>query len=159
MIDTQNKYRNDPEISKINVTGNAATYRKLFLYMFMHDNNIGNQLNFDAIQLWKSVSPQEIKYIKNKDGIEKAYLRRAEKSRLFLYKANLLLNRMAKEGYLIGVQFAPNKVWIDKDRQIYTVYLKRVPKDLRAYNQIETMVIDDPKMLLTESEIDEEEPT
>lgn len=156
MIDTQTKYRNDPEISKINVTGNASTYRKLFLYMFMHDNNIGKQLNFDAIKLWKSVSPSEIKYIKDKTGNEKAYLRRAEKSRLFFYKANLLLNRMAKEGYLTGVQFAPNKVWLDYNKQVYTVFLNRVPEHLKSYTQIETMIIDDPKLLLNESEIEEE---
>lgn len=139
MIETQRKYRNDEEISKIDVKGNPATYRKLFLYMFMHDNKMGNQLNFDCIDLWKSVSPKEIQYQVNKSGEKIAYLKRKEDARKFIYKGNLLLNRMAREGFLDGVTFAPNKVFCDYDKMKYTVFLKRVPKDIKDYKLIEAM--------------------
>jgi hypothetical protein len=109
--------------------------------MFMHDNDFAKELNYDAIDLWKHVSPGEITYAKDKDGKEKPYLKRKESTRKFIYKANLLLNAMAREGYLEGVKFAPNRVYMDYEKQKYTVFVKRVPSDLKTYKQIEEMKI------------------
>jgi len=133
MLDAMDRYKdlpefNKPEFQKEELKPYAKTYRKIYLYMNLHDNGLGNKLRLDAMDMMLSCYPE---IVKTKNNYR--YLKWWE-SRLLIVKACLLFNKMAEEGLLEGVKFAPTKIQYDKKTRQFNITIVR-----ENYRQIEKL--------------------
>jgi len=119
----------DPEFQKEELKANANTYRKIYMYMNLHDNGKSERLTFNAVDMMLSCYPEMVK-IKN----DKKYLDWWN-SRLFIKKACILFNIMGQEGLLDGVKFVPTGIQYYKPSEQFKI---RVVRSIdRQYKQIE----------------------
>lgn len=125
MIEEINNCRNLPEFQKINIKALPIQYRKLFLYMNLHDNSTGKKLILDATDTLLSCYPS---LLSSKNG--KHYINNWWKARLFVQKACLLFNCMAEKGLMDGAKFIPTKIHYNKSLRKFELTLTRQRKHL-----------------------------
>lgn len=110
MLDSIVKWKNLPEFTKYGRLAFPINFRRLFLYLNMHDNKKGNFLNIDAIDLVRSCLPSEIQKKNNQ-----YYIRNWFKVHKFIQKGLKLLHKMAENGLMTSVSLIPQSLWYDKN--------------------------------------------
>jgi hypothetical protein len=119
MLATMDKCRDLPEFKNAGILALPIQYRKLYLYMNLHDNGQGDRLNMDGMDTLLSCYPTLVhdrggsRYIDWWPG------------RLFIKKACELYNRMADHGLMDGVKFVPTGIQYDKPIKQFCVRLQR----------------------------------
>jgi hypothetical protein len=104
------KHKEEKEFTAYGTLAYAIDYRRLFLYLNMHDNKRGEHVNYDALDLARSCIPSQVRL--NEKGeyelINWYHLHQ------FVQKVLLLLNRMGHDGFMEGIPFIPKSVWYEK---------------------------------------------
>ncbi|MGA2143148.1 MAG: hypothetical protein ABSG94_12115 [Brevinematales bacterium] len=121
MIDFIKKHKNDGEFKKYGNFGGASNYRKLYLYLNLHDNSKAMEINYDAIDLTLKSLPSNIK--KNDKG--EYDIHNWFTSHQFFQKGLRLFYRMGEAGLLDGVKLIPTSVWYDKPLKELKVKINR----------------------------------
>lgn len=88
--------------------------RKVFFYINLHDNGIGEKITIDGIELCQSCFPEHISI---KDGVK--YIDNWNAARLKIKKALILFNSMAKKGLMNGSKFVPIDIQFDVNKVSY----------------------------------------
>ena len=60
LVDSINRYKNDPEFEKYGSFGYPSNYRKLYLYLNLHDNSNSEVITYDAIDFTLKTLPKNI---------------------------------------------------------------------------------------------------
>jgi len=119
MLETMDECRELPEFKNAGIQALPIQYRKLYLYMNLHDNGLGERLNLDGVDTLLSCYPT---LVKDKGG--ERYIDWWE-GRLFIKKACELYNRMADKGLMDGVKFVPTGIQYDKPIKQFRLRLQR----------------------------------
>lgn len=138
MLEAMDKYRNRPEFKNAGITAFPIQYRKLYLYMNLHDNGIGEHLHLNAEDAMLSCYPTLVKTVKTATG-DQHYIDWWP-SRLFVRKGCNLFNRMADDGLMDGVKLVPTGIWYDKPLQELRVKVQRAKK----YKEVPEFTDDSP---------------
>ena len=96
------QFKNSPKFMKYrSVRKYPPTYRKYALYLAERDNGNGDYITIKAEDMLIHVDPQNLNtHLK---------IRNTNEMRIFVDKANMLLNEMARNGLLKGFRYAPKK--------------------------------------------------
>jgi len=133
MVDYIKKHKNDHEFKKYGNFGNASNYRKLYLYLNLHDNSNSARIKYDGIDLTKHCLPSNIKI--KKDGTVSIHTWWT--THQFMQKGLKLFLRMGEAGLLDGVKLLPTSVWYDQPINVIEVGIARDTKGLPVfYNQV-----------------------
>lgn len=97
-------------------------YRRYALYLMEHDNKKSDFCFIDAKDMLLHVDPQQLDSDKN--------IRNINTVRMFVDKANLILNTMAKNGYLKGFSEIPIKCIYNAELKNFQVFYHRGNKNL-----------------------------
>ena len=122
MLEMMDECRDLPQFINAGITAYPIQYRKLYLYMNLHDNGLGDRLNFDAVETLLSCYPT---LVHTRNG--KPYLDWWT-GRLFIKKACELFNRMADKGLMDGVKFVPTGIQYDKPIRQFHLRLQRAAR-------------------------------
>lgn len=130
MVDFIRQHGMDAEFKKYGNFGNASNYRKLYLYLNLHDNSNSNKIKYDGIDLTKHCLPSNIKT--KIDGT--ADIHTWWTTHQFTQKGMKLFYRMGERGLLDGVKLLPNSVWYDQSLKIIEIGISRDIKGLPEFN-------------------------
>jgi hypothetical protein len=112
-------WKDDQEFSKYGVFGTVLNYRRLYLYLNLHDNSSGSYINYDGIDLAKACIPKNVKASKGKEYLD------WYPTHQFMQKGLRLFHRMASNGMMEGVKLIPKSVWYSKPIKNFRVELQR----------------------------------
>jgi len=126
MLESMDKYRNRPEFRDAGIMAYPIQYRKLYLYMNLHDNGIGEHLHLNAEEAMLSCYPALVKTVYNEEG-KHNYIDWYP-ARLFVRKGCNLFNKMADDGLMDGVKLVPTGIWYDKPLRELRVKVQRAKK-------------------------------
>jgi len=133
MVHFIKKNKNNPVFKKFGQFGNSSNYRKLYLYLSLHDNSKSDEISYDAIDLTKKTLPSNIQKLKgNKYGLKNWFT-----THQFLQKGIRLFYNMGEEGLLDGVKLIPTSVWYEKPMKNLRVKINRNANPLPPFeNQV-----------------------
>lgn len=121
MKDDMEKCRNDKDIKAIPEANYPQTYRKLWIYLNLHDNGEGAKIIVPAVDLLMHCAPQ---YIQEKpDGSR--YVKDWWKARLFVIKGLTLFRKMAEYGHMGPCKFSPTGVFYNKPLRTFDITVTR----------------------------------
>jgi hypothetical protein len=119
MLSEMDSCRALPEFKNAGIFAHPLQYRRLYLYMNLHDNGLGNTLNLDGAETLLSCYPS---LVEGRGG--ENYVKWWP-ARLFIKKACSLFNRMADKGYMEGVKFIPTAIQYEKPLKQFRLSLQR----------------------------------
>lgn len=111
---------NDPIFKGYGNFGHVTNYRKLYLYLNLHDNSRSNELHYDALDMTARCLSGNIS-IKN----GKPYLDNWYTSHQFIQKGLKLFHLMAQDGLMEGVKLIPGSVFYEKPIKKFRVKIIR----------------------------------
>lgn len=135
MLELMDILRDKPEFKYAGITALPNQYRKVYLYMNLHDNSIGEYLHLDAIDSLLSCYPS---LISTRRGVH--YIDDWWPARLFMKKAALFFYQMADRGLMEGVKLVPTGIWYDKPLRKFRFRLQRN----QSYKAIEAFKDESP---------------
>ena len=136
LIDFIKRHKDDNEFKKYGTFGHASNYRKLYLYLNLHDNSKSDEINYNAIDLTLKTLPSNTQ----KTPAGEYFLRNWFTSHQFFQKALRLFYCMGKEGLLDGVKLIPTSVWYDKPIKELKVKINRGKTQLQAFTNKVTAI-------------------
>ncbi len=119
MLEMMDECRDLPEYKNAGIQAFPVQYRKLYLYMNLHDNGQGDFLNLDGVDSLLSCYPTLVKTKGRANYVD------WWRARLFIKKASSLFNRMAERGLMDGVKLVPTGIWYDKPIKQFRIRLQR----------------------------------
>ena len=122
------QYAELQEFKRFGNFGTSLNYRRLFVYMNMHDNGTRRKAHYNAVDLARSCLPGELK----PSG---GALRSWPKVRRFFQKGMLLLNKMATDGIMESLGVIPSSVWYDQRRGTLSIDI------CRDYAQLSDLIV------------------
>ena len=129
MVDFIKKHKDDQEFRKYRTFGKPSNYRKLYLYLNLHDNSKSTKICYNAIDLTRKALPSNIDINdKGETDIHNWYT-----SHQFFQKGLRLFYRMGEAGLLEGVKLIPTSVWYDKPMKELKVEIKRENQTLTEF--------------------------
>lgn len=120
MIRTIRECRNSPTYDQYGHFLSAASYRRLFLFMNLHDNKQGGYLNFKALDLCMQCMPQNICVREDRE-----YLKSHHRLQQFITQGVLLFLTMSQNGLMGGMNFIPIGTWYNKGDMTIRVTFNR----------------------------------
>jgi hypothetical protein len=131
------RYKNLPAFMQYGELAYLSDYRRLFLYMNLHDNGIGNNLNFNALDLAKSCCPKFID--KDRNGNER--LKNWYKFRQFVTKGCKLICQMGNDNVMGKVKIHPSSVYYNKNTGIISITVDRDSQEVEFKDDSDLFVI------------------
>lgn len=120
----------DAEFKRFGNFGYASNYRKLYLFLNLHDNSNSSKIRYDGVDLTKHCLPSNIKT--KTDGT--ADIHTWWITHQFTQKGMRLFYRMGKAGLLDGVKIIPDSVWYDQPLKMMEIGISRDIKGLPVFN-------------------------
>ena len=121
----------NPSFKKYGNFGNVSNYRRLYLYLSLHDNSKTEKIQYDAIDLTKATIPSNIREKNGKLSLHNWYV-----THQFLTKGFQLFYEMSKKGLMDGVKLVPTSIYYSKPLKKLTANLYRGDhKNLPPFNR------------------------
>ena len=133
------QYRDLPEFTNYGNLTYAIDYRRLFLYLNMHDNQKGAFIHYDALELVRACFPSNTR----KDRNGEIRIRNWYELHKFVQKGLRLINKMSQQKLMEGIKLIPSSVFYEKPAKTIRVKFKR--EQPIPYFQNETPYLPDGK--------------
>jgi hypothetical protein len=129
VLDSMERCKNDKDIV-FDKNSTATSFRKLFFYMNLHDNNdkTTNIKNMDAVDLLLQCAPQYVQCVN-----DKYYINSWWDAREYVRNGLILFRKMAEYGYMQGTRFSPTGVYFDKTTKKYNISVTRKQNEYRNH--------------------------
>lgn len=109
----------DPEFKPYGDFGTVLNYRRLYMYLNLHDNSSAEMINYDGLELTEACIPKHVHHKNNAVYLDWYPVHQ------FFQKGLRLFRRMAAEGVMNGVKLAPWSVWYSKPLNQFQVKMIR----------------------------------